>query len=76
MHKKHKELLKLLYKLNTPSLFELANITGRKPQNISKSLYRMQRAGYITIDRGGNGTGVRSRYKINPQIMKEILDTV
>jgi len=57
LSEKNRILLGTIRRANPKSLSDLAQLTGRKKSNLSRTLKTMQRYGIVTLEREGRGRG-------------------
>ncbi len=70
----NRELLKVIRERQPESITKLAEITGRKTGNLSRTLKTLERCGIVTLKESGAKTQAGGRAPVKPVVLAERFD--
>lgn len=74
LSEENQELLKLIREQHPESIAHLAEITGRKPGNLSRTLKTLERCGIVALQQSRTRTQPGGRAPVKPIVLAERFD--
>jgi predicted transcriptional regulator len=74
LNSENQELLKVIRERHPASIAELAEITGRKTSNLSRTLKTLERCGIVSLTEARDKNQQRGRAAVKPVVLGERFD--